>query len=106
VLTSWPPLLREEPGGAARKQRGFDAMKKKWAKIAAGAIEFASCMVQARLHKPTGIASHADLVSCAKGIYCSSNISNRIRRDHTDGVATGEMTKRRKKEVSCPWARY
>jgi len=60
VLTGWLQLLRRELGGAAREQRGFDAVRKQWAKIVAGVMEFSSCVVQARLSKPTGIASHAD----------------------------------------------
>jgi len=59
VLKGWLDLLRGEPGAAGREQRGFDAMRKQWAKIVAGVMEFSSCMVQARLSKPTGIATHA-----------------------------------------------
>jgi len=106
ALTGWLQLLRGEPGAAAREQRGFDAMRKQWAKIVAGVMEFSSCVVQARLSKPTGIASHADLINCAEGLYCSSNIYSRIRGDHEDDVAKGKTTKRRKKQVSCPWAHY
>jgi len=72
-------------------------MRKQWAKIVAGVMEFSSCVVQARLAKPTGIASHADLVNCAEGLYCSSNIYSRILGDHEDDVAEGKTTKRRKK---------
>ena len=106
VRTGWLQLLRGEPGGAAREQRGFGAMKKQWAKIVAGVKEFSSCVVQALLAKPTGIASHADLVNCAEGLYCSSNIYSRIRGDQQDDVAKGKTTKRRKKQVSCPLAHY
>jgi len=106
ALTGWLQLLRGEPGGTAREQRGFDAMRKQWAKIVAGVIEFSSCVVQARLSKSTGIATHTDLVNCAEGLYCSSNIYSRIRGDHEDDVAKEKTTKRRKKKLSCPWAHY
>jgi len=81
-------------------------MGKQWVKIVAGVMEFSSCVVQARLSKLTGIATHADLVNCAEGLYCSSNIYSRIRGDQEDDVAKGKTTKRRKKQVSCPWAHY
>jgi len=106
VLTGWLQQLRGEPGGAAREQRGFDTMRKQGAKIVAGAMEFSSCVWQARLSNPTGISTHADQVNCAEGLYCSSNIYSRIRGDHEDDVAKGKTTKRRKKQVSCPWAHY
>jgi len=106
VLKGWLDLLRGEPGAAGREQRGVEAMRKQWAKIVAGVMEFSSGMVQARLSKPTGIATHADLVNCAEGLYCSTNIYGRIRGDHADNVAKGKTTKRRKKQVSCPWAHY
>jgi len=106
VLTGWLQLLHGEPGGAPREQRGFHGMRKQWAKIVACVMEFSSCVVQARLAKPTGIASHADLFNCAEGQYCSSNIYSRIRGDHEYDVAKRKTTKRRKKQVSCPWAHY
>ena len=106
VLKGWLDLLRGEPGAAGREQRRDDAMRKQWAKIVAGVMEFSSCMVQARLSKPTGIATHADLVNCAEGLYRSTNIYGRIRGDHADDVAKGKTTKRRKKQVSCPWAHF
>jgi len=69
-------------------------------------MEFSSCIVLARLAKPTGISTHADLVNCAEGLYCGTNVYGRIRGDHADDVAKGKTTKRRKKQVSCPWAQY
>lgn len=62
--------------------------------------------MQARQSKPTGIATHADLINSAEGLYCSSKIYSRIRGDHADDVGKGKKTKRRKKKVSCPWAHY
>jgi len=62
--------------------------------------------VQAGQSKPTGIATHADLINRAEGLYCSSKIYSRIRGDHADDVGKGKTTKRRKKKVSCPWAHY
>jgi len=109
VLTSWKHLLRNETDAAvkaARDQRGFDALRKQWAKMVAGVMEFSSCIVQARKAKPTGITTHADLVNCAEGLYCGTNVYGRIRGDHADDVATGKKTKRRIKRVTCPWAQY
>jgi len=71
VLKSWQRVLQGETDArvkAPRDQRGFEALRKQWAKMVAGVMEFSSCIVQARLAKPTGIATHADLVNCAEGI--------------------------------------
>ena len=109
VLKSWQHILQGEADArvkAARDQRGFEALRKQWAKMVAGVMEFSSCIVQAKLAKPTGIATHADLVNCAEGIFCGTNVYGRIRGDHADDVAKGKKTKRRKKQVSCPWAQY
>ena len=109
VLQSWQHVLRDETDAsvkAARDQRGFEALRKQWAKMVSGVMEFSSCIVQARLAKPTGISTHADLVNCAEGLYCGTNVYSRIRGDHADDVAKGKTTKRRKKQVSCPWAQY
>jgi len=100
VLKGWLDLLRGKPAAAGKEQRGFDAMRKQWTKLVAGVMEVSSCMVQARLSKPTGIATHADLVNCAKGLYCSTDIYGRICDDHADDVAKGKTTQRRKKQVS------
>jgi len=81
-------------------------MREQWAKILAGVMDFSSGVVQARLSKPMGIASHADLVNCAEGLHCSSSMYSRIRGDNEDDVAKGKTTRRRKKQVSCPWAHY
>ena len=89
-----------------REQPGFPDLRKQWAKIVAGVMEISSLAVQARLSKPTGIASHADLVNVAEGLYCSRNIYRRIRGDPEDDIVNGKKTKRRKKQVSCPWAHY
>jgi len=62
--------------------------------------------VQERLSKPTGIATHADLVNCAEGLYCGTKMYGRIRGDHADDVAKGKKTKRRTKPVMRPWAHY
>ena len=106
MLKGWLDLLCGDPGAAGKEQRGFHAMRKQWAKIMAGVMEISSGMVQARLSKPTGIAAHADLVNCAEGLYCSTNVYGRIRGDHADDVAKKMTAKRRKKQVSCPWAHY
>ena len=74
--------------------------------MVAGVMVFSSCIVQAKQAKPTGIASHGDLVNCAEGIFCGTNVYGRIRGDHADDVAKGKKTTRRKKQVSCPWAQY
>ena len=109
VLKGWTNALRNETDAnvtAARDQRGLDALRKQWAKMVAGVMECSSCIVQARKAKPTGITTHADLVNCAEGLYCGTNIYGRIRGDHADDVATGKKTKRRIKRVTCPWAQY
>ena len=109
VLKGWTHALRNETDAnvkAARDQRGLDALRKQWAKMVAGVMEFSSSIVQARKAKPTGITSHADLVNCAEGLYCGTNIYGRIRGDHADDVATGKKTKRHIKRVTCPWAQY
>jgi len=109
VLTSWKHLLRNETDAtvkAARHQRGFDALRKQWAKMVAGVMKFSSCIVQARKANPTGITTHADLVNCAGGLNCGTNIYGRIRCDHAVDVAAGKKTKRRIKRVTCPWSQY
>jgi len=109
VLKSWQHVLRNETDAsvkAVRDQRGFEALRKQWAKMVAGVMEFSSCIVQARLAKPTGISTHADVVSYAEGLYCGTSVYGRIRGDHADDVAKSKTTKRRKKLVSCPWAQY
>jgi len=74
--------------------------------MVAGVLEFSSCIVQAKLAKPTGLATHADLVHCAEGIFCGTNVYGRIRGDHADDMAKEKKTKRRKKQVSYSWAQY
>ena len=109
VVKSWQHVLRNETDASvkeARDQRGFEALRKQWAKMVAGVMEHSSCIVQARLAKPTGISTHADLVNCAEGLYCGTNVYGRIRGDHADDVAKGKTKKRRKKQVSRPWAQY
>jgi len=109
VLTSCKHLLRNETDAtvkAARDQRGIDALRKQWAKMVAGFMDISSCIVQARNATPTGITTHADLVNCAEGLYCGTNVYGRIRGDHADDVAVGKKTKRRIKRVTCPWAQY
>jgi len=109
VLKSWSHVLRNEMDAsvkAARDQRGFEALRKQWAKMVAGVMEFSSCIVQARLAKTTGISTHADLVNCAEGLYCGTNVYGRIRGDHADNVAKSKTRKHRKKQVSRPWAQY
>eukprot|EP00168_Porphyra_purpurea_P010352 TRINITY_DN2547_c0_g1_i1.p1 TRINITY_DN2547_c0_g1~~TRINITY_DN2547_c0_g1_i1.p1 ORF type:complete len:498 (-),score=99.83 TRINITY_DN2547_c0_g1_i1:70-1563(-) len=106
ALQGWLQLLRGKLGAASREHRGFDSLRKKWAKIVAGVMDFSSCMAQARQSKLSGVASHADIVNFAEGLFCSQNIYSRIRGDHADDVNKGKTTKRRKKMVSCPWARY
>jgi len=109
VLKSWQHVLRNETDAsvkAALDQRGFEALRKQWAKLVAGVMEFSSCIVQARPAKPTGISTHADLVYCAEGLYCGTNVYGRIRGDHADDMAKGKTTKRRTKQVSFPWAQY
>jgi len=109
VLKDWLHMLRNEKDAgvrAMRDKRGIDALRKQWAKMVAGVMGFSSCIVQARLSKPTGIATHADLVNCAEGLYCGTNVYGRIRGDHADDVAKGKKTKRRTKQVTCPWAQY
>jgi len=109
VPKSWQDVLRNETDAsvkAARDQLGCEALRKQWANMVAGVIEFSSCIIQARLAKPTGTSTHADLVNCAEGLYCGTNVNGRIRGDHSDAVAKGKTTKRRKKQVSCPWAQY
>jgi len=107
VLKSWQHVLRNETEAsmkAARDQRGFEALRKQWAKMVAGVMELSCCIVQARLAKPTGISTHADLVNCAEGLYCGTNVYGRIHCDHADDVAKGKTKKRRKKQASRPWA--
>ena len=109
MLKCWTNALRNETDAndkVARDQRGLDALRMQWAKMVAGVIEFSSCIVQARKAKPTGITTHADLVNCAEGLYCGTNVYGRIRGDHADDVATGKKTKRRIKRVTCPWSQY
>jgi len=91
VHKSWKNFLQGETDArvkTARDQRGFEALSKQWAKMVAGMLEFSSCIVKAKLAKPTGIASHADLVSCAEGIFCGTNVYGRIRGDNADDVAS------------------
>ena len=109
VLKSWQHVLSNEADASVKAvpdQRGFEALRKQWVKMVAGVMEFSSFIVQARLAKPTGISTRADLLNCAEGLYCGTSVYGRIRGDHADDVAKGKTTKRRKKQVSCPWAQY
>jgi len=72
VLSSWQHVLRNVTDAsvtAARDHRGFEALRKQWAKMVAGVMGFSSCIVQARLAEPTDISTPADLVNCAEGLY-------------------------------------
>ena len=72
MLKDWLHMLRNEKDAGVRgmrDKRGIDALREQWAKMVAGVMEVSSCIVQARLSKPTDIATHADLVSCAEGLY-------------------------------------
>jgi len=109
VLKSLQHVLRNETGASEKSaldQRGLEALRKQWAKMVAGVMELSSCIVQARVAKPTGISTHADRVNCAEGLYCGTNVYGRIPGDHADDVAKGKTKKRRKKQVSRPWAQY
>jgi len=109
VLKDWLHMLRNEKDAgvrAMRDKRGIDTLRKQWAKMVAGVMEFSSCIVQARLSKPTGTATHADLVNCAEGLYFGTNVYGRVRGVHDDDVAKGKKTKRSTKQVTCPWAQY
>jgi len=96
VLKAWMHLLRKQKDARARAVReksGIDVIRKQLPKMVAGAMEFSSCIVQARLPKPTCISLHADLLNCADGLHCGTHVFGRIRGEHADDVPRVKNTK-------------
>jgi len=80
--------------GGGQKQRD---------KILKGVNEFSSHYLAVKRMELTGNPSDEDMISAAMARFCGANVYEAIRKDRTEDKAKGKATKRKAKQVHCPW---
>jgi len=103
VVAAWKGLLAGRPGVRRRTERGVGGVQKQWDKIRKGVNEFGSHYMAVKRMELTGNPSDEDMISAAMARFCGANVYEAIRKDRTADKAKGKATKRKAKQVHCPW---
>jgi len=78
-------------------------VQKQWDKIRKGVNEFGSHYLAVKRMELTGNPSDEKMISAAMARFCGANVYEDIRKDRTEDKAKGKATKRKAKQVHCPW---
>ena len=103
VVTAWEGLLAGRPVVRRRTERGVGGVQKKWKKIRKGENEFGSHYLAVKRMELTGNPGDEDMISAAMARSCGATLYEAIRRDLTEDKEKGKATKRKAKQVHCPW---
>jgi len=78
-------------------------VQKQWDKIRKGVNEFGSHYLAVKHMGLTGNPSEEDMISAPMARFCGANVCEAMRKDRAEDMAKGKSTKRKAKQVHCPW---
>jgi len=78
-------------------------VQKQWDKIRMGVNEFGSNYIAVMRMELTGNPSDEHMISAAMARFSVANVYEAIHKDRTADKAKGRATKRKAKQVHCPW---
>jgi len=78
-------------------------LQKQWDKIRKGVNEFGSHYLAVKRVELTGNSSLEDMISAAMARFCGAIVYETTRKDRAADMAKGKKTKRKAKQVHCPW---
>jgi len=78
-------------------------VQKQWDKIHKGVNAFGSHYLAVKRMELTGNPSEKDMISAAMARFCGTNVYEAKREDSAEDMAKGKTTKRKAKQVHCPW---
>jgi len=103
AVTAWKGLLAGLPGVRRRTEHGVGGVQKQWDKLQKCVNEFGSHYMAGKRMELTGNPSDEYMSSTAIARFCGANVYEAIRKDRTAEKAKGKATKRKAKQVHCPW---
>jgi len=103
VVAAWKGMLAGRPGLRRRTERGVRGVQKQSDKIRKGVNEFGSHYLAVKRIELTGNPSEEDMISAAMARFCGANVCEALRTDRAADMAKGKTTKRKAKQVHCPW---
>jgi len=103
VVSAWKGLLAGRPGVRRRTERGVGSVQKQCDNIRKGVNEFGSQYLAVKRMELTGNPSEEDMISAAMARFCGAIVYKAMRKDRAADMAKGKTTKRKAKQVHCPW---
>jgi len=103
VVAAWNGLLAGRPGVRWRTERGVGGVQKQWDMIHKGVNKFGSHYLAVKRMELTENPSEENMISAAMARFCDANVYEAMRKDRAADMAKGKKTKRKAKQVHCPW---
>jgi len=103
MFGEWKCSLSGHSGAWRRTERGVGGVQKQWDYIRRGLSEYESHYLDVKRLSLKSNLSDEDLISAAVARFCGLNIYEAMRKDRASDNAKGKTTKRKAKQMTCPW---